>query len=94
MSTFLFYVENGIRCILTAAVEANVSHDKDSIPYHVKLPAVDHENYSLEPFFDQAADYIDQHLRITNVLVHCMAGVSRSVSLVMAYLMKYRSMTL
>jgi protein-tyrosine phosphatase len=48
----------------------------------------------MEPYLDQAADYIDKHLRITNVLVHCMAGVSRSVTLVTAYLMKYRSMAL
>lgn len=53
---------------------------------------MDYEGFALNQYFDQAADYLDQHLSITNVLVHCMAGVSRSVSLVIAYLMKYRGM--
>jgi protein-tyrosine phosphatase len=42
---------------------------------------------------EQAADFINLSMSLTNVLVHCMAGVSRSVSFVIAYLMKYRKMT-
>ena len=79
---------------MTSATEANFTHPKDSVPYHIKFPALDYENFALEQYFDQAADYIEQHLAITNVLVHCMAGVSRSVSLVVAYLLKYRGMRL
>ena len=38
--------------------------------------------------------YIHQHLQNNNVLVCCGMGKSRSVSLVSAYLIKYRNMTL
>eukprot|EP00163_Fabomonas_tropica_P031997 TRINITY_DN782_c0_g1_i3.p1 TRINITY_DN782_c0_g1~~TRINITY_DN782_c0_g1_i3.p1 ORF type:complete len:159 (-),score=32.97 TRINITY_DN782_c0_g1_i3:48-524(-) len=56
----------------------------------------------LSPYFEQAADYIHQCLQQGHddtgnegsgaVLVHCMSGVSRSATLVVAYLIKYHSM--
>eukprot|EP00026_Physarum_polycephalum_P008812 Phypoly_transcript_08913.p1 GENE.Phypoly_transcript_08913~~Phypoly_transcript_08913.p1 ORF type:complete len:456 (+),score=104.39 Phypoly_transcript_08913:70-1437(+) len=38
-------------------------------------------------YFDQAIKFIDEGRREGNVLVHCMAGVSRSASVVIAYIM-------
>lgn len=83
---------SGIRCIVTAALESNLNHTQDCIPFYVKYPGQDYEHFSMEPYLDPAADYIHQQLGQTNVLVHCMAGVSRSVTLIIAYLMKYRAM--
>ena len=82
----------GIRAVVTSASEASVNYDQQVIPYHLKIPALDYESFSLEPYFEQAADFIDSSLAATNVLVHCMAGMSRSVSFTIAYLMKYRGM--
>ena len=46
-------------------------------------------------YFDRCADKIHQvHKSGGKTLVHCVAGVSRSASLCMAYLMKYQRMTL
>ncbi|CAH1800051.1 unnamed protein product [Owenia fusiformis] len=49
----------------------------------------------LSTYFDSCADKIKQ---VTSqgrkVLVHCNAGISRSTSLILAYLMKHRNMTL
>jgi len=46
-------------------------------------------------YFDRIADKIHEHvLRGGRSLVHCVLGVSRSTSLVLAYLMKYKNMSL
>ena len=46
---------------------------------------------SLSPYFDKVADKIQQVTsRGGKVLVHCMAGVSRSSTLCIAYLMKHK----
>ena len=46
-------------------------------------------------YFDQVADFIETHIQANqNVLVHCMAGVSRSSTFTLCYLIKYKKMTL
>ncbi len=39
-------------------------------------------------FFEQAYEHIEEGLKIGNVLVHCFAGVSRSSTIVISFLMK------
>ncbi|XP_061177534.1 dual specificity protein phosphatase 14-like isoform X2 [Saccostrea echinata] len=49
----------------------------------------------LSAYFDRCADKINQvHMRGGRTLVHCVAGVSRSATICMAYLIKYHRMTL
>lgn len=49
----------------------------------------------LRSYFDRVADRINHEVRKGGkVLVHCVAGVSRSSTLCMVYLMKYKNMTL
>lgn len=67
-----------------------LGHSKTIIPYLLHIPADDHESFDLGKFFHQAANYINDCLQRTNIMVHCMAGVSRSVSLVISYLIKHR----
>lgn len=57
------------------------------------VPGEDHERFDLTKYFDKSIDFIDNSLKQTNILVHCMAGISRSVTLVLAYLMKHHKMT-
>ncbi|XP_030920928.1 dual specificity protein phosphatase 26 [Geospiza fortis] len=41
----------------------------------------------MSPYFYPAADFIHQALNEGRILVHCAVGVSRSATLVLAYLM-------
>jgi len=55
----------------------------------------DNPNENLSVYFNKCADHIN-HVRQCGgkILVHCVAGVSRSVSICLAYLMRYRSLNL
>ena len=51
---------------------------------YLQLPLNDFPSQDLTPFFHDAVKFIDEADR---VLVHCAAGISRSSSMVIAYLM-------
>jgi len=78
----------------------NCTDDPDKVKLeggfvHIPYPAEDDEDFPLGRYFDDAADKVNEI--ITNdgrVVIHCMAGVSRSASLVIAYLIKHKNMSL
>jgi protein-tyrosine phosphatase len=43
--------------------------------------------FDITQIFEKAIQFIDRNRKYTSVLVHCYAGVSRSASCVIAYLM-------
>ena len=55
---------------------------------HLRILISDHPKENISNFFQPSYTFIDAQRRTGNVVVHCQAGVSRSVSLVMAYLIR------
>lgn len=57
------------------------------------VPVTDEPSTRLNKYFEEATDFIKKVIEEgKNVLVHCFAGVSRSASIVIAYLMRFHSM--
>lgn len=88
--------EQGICAIVCCNRELEFSSSK-FLP-ELEYYRVDVEDMGREPielFFPEATEFIHQQLlQERPVLVHCKAGVSRSASVVLAYLMEYRGYSL
>ena len=54
---------------------------------YLEIPIDDKPNVDLSKYYDQIYNFIEQHSD-KNILVHCMAGISRSASFVIYYFMK------
>nr|XP_060614390.1 LOW QUALITY PROTEIN: dual specificity protein phosphatase 10-like [Anolis sagrei ordinatus] len=60
-----------------------------------RLPATDNSRQDLRQYFEEAFEFIEEaHQSGKGVLIHCQAGVSRSATIVIAYLMKHTLMTM
>ncbi|XP_047986121.1 dual specificity protein phosphatase Mpk3-like isoform X2 [Leguminivora glycinivorella] len=56
---------------------------------YLKIPIADHWSQNLAVHFPQAIRFIEEAMSVRcGVLVHCVAGVSRSVTVTLAYLMQ------
>lgn len=80
---------------ITLIVNATLSHTCPVYPgvECVRVPVSDLPSARLGDHFDRVAERIHGN-RAGGTLVHCAAGMSRSPALVMAYLMRYRGVTL
>lgn len=59
------------------------------------IRANDHPAFNLSIHFDSAANFIHNAIETgTGIFIHCYAGVSRSTTCLVAYMMKYRGMTI
>uniref|UniRef100_A0A8C6QSS1 Dual specificity protein phosphatase n=1 Tax=Nannospalax galili TaxID=1026970 RepID=A0A8C6QSS1_NANGA len=63
---------------------------------YLGVPAHDLPDFNISTYFSQAADFIHCALNTpgAKVLVHCVVGVSRSATLVLAYLMLHQQLSL
>lgn len=56
---------------------------------HSKICIPDSEDESLLDHFPLCFNFIDENRKLTNVMVHCYAGISRSATVILGYMMKH-----
>lgn len=57
------------------------------------IPGHDRPSWNIAVYFEQAAQFIDNALKNGGkVFVHCVVGISRSATIVIAYLIIYKGM--
>ena len=62
---------------------------------YINLNLLDSEKEDIKQYFKESFDFIDEAIKNGgNVLVHCHAGVSRSSTILISYLMKSKKMKL
>lgn len=80
--------------VVSVALEADPKHQAPGITY-LHIPIIDEPNVPIGDHFASTTEFIHRHRETGGgVLVHCMAGMSRSVSMVAAYLVRYQQMSL
>jgi predicted protein tyrosine phosphatase len=85
--------ENGITHILTAVLGIGDKYSKDKFTM-LNVPVRDVEWERVCEYFDTAVNFIKECERQDGkIFVHCMCGVSRSATLVAAYLIREKGMS-
>lgn len=85
--------EYGITCIINCTVDSPLLNMP--LVETMRISIDDLPTANISTHFEKCVDKIaETKARGGKTLVHCMAGVSRSASIVLAYLMKYQNMTL
>jgi protein-tyrosine phosphatase len=84
---------NNIKAVLTIETERK---PKDILNFYKNneidfmfLYCFDYHNQDIERYFDISFNFIDKHIKKgENVLVHCRAGISRSATLILHYMIR------
>ena len=85
--------ENGVTHIVTAIYKVQPQFPDSDFEYHM-VPVIDIPEAEICKYFDKCFDFIDDAIKNgKTVLVHCAFGVSRSSTLVCAYLIKKHNLT-
>ncbi|CAF1100249.1 unnamed protein product [Rotaria sp. Silwood1] len=68
--------------------------DENDDEHFLRIPVNDCLNAQLLPYFDQAFSFIEK-ARLNNgrVFIHCLAGISRSPALAVAYIMRHLNLS-
>lgn len=81
--------------ILNVTTHLPLYHYDTGLFIYKRLPATDSNKQNLRQYFEEAFEFIEEaHQAGMGLLIHCQAGVSRSATIVIAYLMKHTWMTM
>ncbi|KAL5009121.1 hypothetical protein ScPMuIL_014702 [Solemya velum] len=83
-----------ISYILNATSHIPCHFDNMGIKYR-RIQASDNWQQNLRQFFDEALEFIDEaRQKKANILIHCQAGVSRSATITIAYILAHTLMSM
>ncbi|KAJ8367301.1 hypothetical protein AAFF_G00321110 [Aldrovandia affinis] len=84
-----------ITFVVNVTTHLPLYHLATGLVRYKRLPATDSSKQNLRQYFEEVFEFIEEaHQSGQGVLVHCQAGVSRSATIVIAYLMKHTLMTM
>lgn len=84
----------GITYVLNVTSHIPLHFEKNGIKYK-RIPASDSGQQNLRQYFEEAGVFIDEaRERGAKVLVHCQAGVSRSATITIAFLLRHSRMSM
>lgn len=89
-----FLNKNKIKTIICVAegCKLNITNAEINV---IQYNLQDDYTCEIDKVFDEISDIIEEHIINNNaILINCYAGVSRSATIVIAYLMKYKRMDL
>ena len=86
-TNYEFLEKHNIDAIICVADHCVINNVKEISVYHYVI--ADDYDCNISCHFNDIFKVIESH---NNVLVHCVAGISRSPTIVIAYLMKYEKM--
>ncbi|CAD8091087.1 unnamed protein product [Paramecium sonneborni] len=84
-----FLKSKGIRTVITVA--GGLKLKLNGIVHHI-IEILDSETANIQQYFKIANEWIERGFNIGGVLIHCMAGISRSAAIVISYVMEKRKM--
>ena len=85
---------SGVKCVISIGVSAPHALVDDFIYLPLGIDVKDTPESNLIPYMLEGAAFIADNIDAKGIIVHCVYGQSRSVSLCLAYLMLYKGLTL
>ncbi|CAD8175528.1 unnamed protein product [Paramecium octaurelia] len=84
-----FLKVKGIKTVITVA--AGLQLKLNGLVHHI-IEIFDSDTANISQHFQTANEWIERGFKIGGVLVHCMAGISRSAAIVISYLIEKKKM--